>query len=184
MMRHSPLFAKLLGDAWQGLPAAVRELHTVSSESVAQGRCTIERGSSALSNWAATVFRFPQAADDLAVSVRFQREKGGERWTRKFGEHDFSSTLRAGRGVSEGLLCERIGLFDFAQDLVVEGDRLRLVLRRWTLFGVPLPSWLAPHSNSYETEEGGRFRFHVEISHPLTGLIVRYRGWLVVTAVS
>jgi len=23
-----------------------------------------------------------------------------------------------------------------------------------------------------------RFRFHVEISHPLTGLIVRYRGWL------
>ncbi|MGX7875953.1 DUF4166 domain-containing protein [Mesorhizobium sp. ORM6] len=23
-----------------------------------------------------------------------------------------------------------------------------------------------------------RFRFHVEISHPLAGSIVRYRGWL------
>ena len=45
-----------------------------------------------------------------------------------------------------------------------------------------LPSWLAPRSNSYETEQDGRFRFHVQISHPWTGLIVRYRGWLVAAA--
>ena len=36
-----------------------------------------------------------------------------------------------------------------------------------------------PRSASYESVEDGRFRFHAEISHPLTGLIVRYRGWLV-----
>ena len=34
-----------------------------------------------------------------------------------------------------------------------------------------------------ESAEDGRFNFHVEISHPLTGLIVRYRGWLVPKAV-
>jgi hypothetical protein len=73
-----------------------------------------------------------------------------------------------------------LSLFDFAQALVVEGDRLRLVLRRWSIFGIPLPSWLAPRSNSYETEQDGRFSFHVEISHPWTGLIVGYRGWLIV----
>ncbi|RUU44713.1 DUF4166 domain-containing protein [Mesorhizobium sp. M6A.T.Ca.TU.002.02.2.1] len=38
--------------------------------------------------------------------------------------------------------------------------------------------WLCPRSTSFESVENGRFRFHVEISHPLTGLIVRYRGWL------
>jgi hypothetical protein len=38
--------------------------------------------------------------------------------------------------------------------------------------------WLCPRSTSYDTVEDGRFRFHVEISHPLTGMIVRYRGWL------
>jgi len=38
--------------------------------------------------------------------------------------------------------------------------------------------WLAPRSNAYESEENGAFRFFVEISHPLTGLIVRYDGWL------
>jgi hypothetical protein len=59
-----------------------------------------------------------------------------------------------------------------------EGSRLRLVLRRWSVLGIPLPMWLCPHSDSYEASDDGRFRFHVEISHPLMGLIVRYRGWL------
>jgi hypothetical protein len=90
--------------------------------------------------------------------------------------------MRAGAGVDERLLCERIGFLDFAQALVVEEDRLRLVLRRSSLFGITLPAWLAPRSNSYESEREGRFRFHVEISHPLVGLIVRYRGWLIDTA--
>jgi hypothetical protein len=66
----------------------------------------------------------------------------------------------------------------FAMALVADGSRLRLVLRRWSVFGVPLPIWLGPRSDSYETVEGGRFRFHVEIGHKLTGLIVRYQGWL------
>jgi Domain of unknown function (DUF4166)/Saccharopine dehydrogenase NADP binding domain len=178
----APLFARLLGDAWRKLPTAVRQMHALSSERLTEGRCTVERGSGIPSNWVASLFGFPKAADDLPVSVRFNCENGREHWTRKFGEEVFSSTLRAGRGTSERLLCERVGLFDFAQALVVEGDRLRLVLRQWSIFGIPLPSWLAPRSNSYETEQDGRFRFHVEISHPWTGLIVGYRGWLVVAA--
>jgi hypothetical protein len=176
------LFMRLLGSAWQKLPTAVRQIHTLSSERLTEGRCTIERGPSLLSNWVASLFGFPKAADDLPVSVCFQAENGNERWTRKFGDESFLSTLRPGLGRSEHLLCERIGVFNFAQALVVVGDRLQFVLRRWTIFGIPLPLWLAPRSNSYETEQDGRFRFHVEISHPLTGLIVRYRGWLVVTA--
>ena len=42
-----------------------------------------------------------------------------------------------------------------------------------------MPMWMAPRSNSFETVAEGKFRFHVDISHPLLGLIVRYRGWLV-----
>jgi hypothetical protein len=62
--------------------------------------------------------------------------------------------------------------------LVVENGRMRLIVRRWSLFGLPMPLWLAPRGDSYEYAEGGRFHFHVEIGHPLTGLIVGYRGWL------
>lgn len=57
--------------------------------------------------------------------------------------------------------------------------RLSLVPRRWSAFGIPLPLWLGPRSVAHEAVEDGKFRFHVEIGHPLTGLIVRYRGWLV-----
>jgi hypothetical protein len=66
----------------------------------------------------------------------------------------------------------------FAMALVPEGARLNLVLRRWSFCGLPLPLWLCPRSDSYEVSEDGHFRFHVDISHPLTGLIVRYRGSL------
>jgi hypothetical protein len=62
--------------------------------------------------------------------------------------------------------------------LVVEHERLLLVLRRWSFCGIPLPMWLCPRSQSYESAEGNRFNFHVKISHPLTGLIVSYDGWL------
>jgi hypothetical protein len=61
---------------------------------------------------------------------------------------------------------------------VWDGARLSLVLRRWSVFGVALPMWLCPGSQAHETVEDGRFAFDVAISHPMTGLIVRYKGWL------
>lgn len=179
-----PLFARQLGEAWNRLPIAIRQIHSVSSESCAEGRCAVERGSGMLSNWAASLFGFPRAGNDLAVSVRFKADSGTECWRRKFGVHVLSTHLFLGRGRSDRLLCERFGVFEFAQALTLEGERLRFVLRRWSAFGIPLPLWLAPRSNSYETVEQGRFRFHVEISYPVIGLIVRYRGWLVVSAPS
>jgi hypothetical protein len=176
---NAPLFARLLGDAWHELPGAVREMHALSAERVAHGRCTVQRGSGILCGLIASVFRFPKASEDLPVSVRFTPTSDTERWTRRFGEEVMSSSLLPGRGRSERLVCERFGPFDFAQALLVEEDHLRYEMRRWSVFGVPLPLWLAPRSNSYETEQAGRFQFHVELSHPLTGLIVSYRGWLV-----
>ncbi|MBS0417252.1 MAG: DUF4166 domain-containing protein [Proteobacteria bacterium] len=174
----APLFERLLGAAWHTLPDAVRRLHTFESEHEVRGRCTVERGRGLLSNIVAFLVRFPPAGTDVPVSVRFRSENGNERWIRRFGHHRFASTMLTGRGRSERLLSERIGPIDFAQALVVDGDRLRLIPRRWSIFGIPLPLWLAPRADAYETEENGRFRFHVHISHPWMGLIVRYRGWL------
>jgi hypothetical protein len=77
------------------------------------------------------------------------------------------------------LLCERFGPLSFAMALVWDGERLSLILRRWCFLGIPAPMWLCPKSVAYEHVESGRFAFHVEIGHPLAGLIVRYRGWLV-----
>ena len=127
----------------------------------------------------AALMGFPATNPDIAVRVQFDASDGVEIWTRKFGDDRFASRQFAGRGQSEHLLCERFGPLTFAMALVVAGERLSLVLRRWSAFGLPLPMWLCPRSDSYESTEQGRFNFHVRISHPLTGLIIRYDGWLV-----
>ncbi|RAZ90099.1 saccharopine dehydrogenase [Mesorhizobium hawassense] len=170
------LYPDLLGDAWKSLPTEIRAMH--GGAELAQGRASVERGGGMLSRLAARLIGFPTAGTDVPVKVRFDIGKDGETWTRTFGTHGFSSRQFAGRGRSERLLCEGFGPLSFAMALVVDGNRLSLVLRRWSLLGVPLPMWLCPRSNAYETVEDGRFRFHVEISHPVAGLIVRYRGWL------
>jgi hypothetical protein len=171
-----PLYARLLGDAWHDLPAEIRTMH--ESAVAAEGRGSVGRGKSFLARMAAAIIGFPMAAADTPVRVRFETVAGVEKWTRNFGGQTFSSRQFAGRGRSNRLLCERFGPLTFAMALVVDGPRLRLVLRRWKAFGIALPTWLCPRSDSYESVEDGRFRFHVDISHPITGPIVRYRGWL------
>ncbi|WP_217578885.1 SDR family oxidoreductase [Mesorhizobium sp. GbtcB19] len=170
------LYPDLLGDAWKGLPTEIRAMH--EGAAMAQGRASVERGSGMLSRLAARLIGFPAAGTDVLVKVGFDIGKDGETWTRTFGTMSFSSRQFAGCGRSERLLCESFGPLSFAMAVVVDGNRLRLVLRRWSLLGLPLPMWLCPRSNAYETVEDGRFRFHVEIAHPVAGLIVRYRGWL------
>ena len=84
-----------------------------------------------------------------------------------------------GHGRLEPLVCERFGPLNVSMALVCESERMRLVVRRWSVCGIPMPRALAPRGNSYEFAEAGLFHFHVEIAHPFTGLILRYRGWLV-----
>jgi hypothetical protein len=173
------LYPRLLGAAWQDLPPEIRDMHDIDSAASAEGRASVQRGSGLLARLVAAFIGFPEATADTPVHVRFNAVGKTETWTRTFGNKSFSSRQFAGSGRSKRLLCERFGALTFAMALVPEDGRLRLVLRRWSAFGVPLPMWLCPRSNSHESAEGGRFHFHVEISHPLTGLIVRYRGWLV-----
>jgi len=175
----APLYARVLGATWDKLPAEIRNMHDIDLAASATGRASVERGHGVLARLVASFVGFPETTEDVPVSVRFEASNGVETWTRTFGGSSFSSRQSAGGGHSEGLLREHFGPLTFTMALVFEQGRLSLVMRRWNALGVPLPLWLGPRSSSYETTADGRFRFHVEIGHPLTGLIVRYRGWLV-----
>jgi len=173
-----PLYSRLLGAAWARLPQPVRALHDLRGSMTAVGVADVERGKGLLALLAAQVFRFPPAARQTPLTVYFKEQDGRETWTRDFGGRRFSSVQSAGAGRLEGLLCERFGPLHVAMALVVDGPRLRLIVRSWRLFGLPMPLALAPSGEAYETAEDGRFSFNVEIRHPWTGLIVQYRGWL------
>ncbi|MBV8839320.1 MAG: DUF4166 domain-containing protein [Alphaproteobacteria bacterium] len=174
-----PLYRRLLGDAYATLPAPLRAMHDLRDALSAEGTATVMRGTSLLARLAAAIVGFPRAGENVAVRVDFVRENGRERWTRTFAGRAFHSTQEAGQGRSAWLVCERFGPVCVAMALVTDKGILRLVVRRWSLFGIPMPRFLAPGGEAYEYAADGRFHFHVEIGHPFTGLIVAYRGFLV-----
>jgi hypothetical protein len=174
----TPLYERILGEAWRRLPAPIREMHAPRGTHAARGRATVQRGRSLLARWAAALIGFPPASVDVPVIVEFDDAHGEETWRRTFGKRSFTSRQSAGRGRSRHLLCEHFGPLRFDMAPVASAERLSLVLRRWSLFGLPLPLALGPRSVAYESADDDRFNFHVRISHPLTGLIVQYDGWL------
>ena len=179
--RSAVLYARVLKSAWRVLPPEIQQLHSVESSFAALGRCSVERGKSLFARFIAWIFGFPEEGSGVDLQVRFEVRDGVEVWTRTFADRSFSSTQSEGRGRSEHLLCERFGPFSFAIALLPKHTRMDLVLRGWTAFGIPMPLWLGPWSNSYEYADDRRFRFDVQIGHPVAGLIVRYRGWLMPT---
>jgi hypothetical protein len=174
-----PLYQRILGEAYALLPEPLRVIHDLDRDLTAEGVATVTRGTSLLSRLAAGMMGFPPAGENVPVEVSFGVRDGREHWRRSFAGRAFASVLEEGRGRNERLICERFGPLTVAMALVLNGGRLQMVLRRWSVFGIPLPLVLGPRSKACEFAEDGRFNFDVEISHPLTGLIVGYRGWLV-----
>jgi uncharacterized protein DUF4166/saccharopine dehydrogenase-like protein len=173
-----PLYRRILGMPYEALPQVVRRMHDFDGECVAEGRAAVNHGNGWFARRIARAFGFPRADEDVAVTVTFRRDGDREFWRRDFDGQIFSSIQEEGRGRLDRLLCERFGPFAFGLALLVDGQQLRFVLRRWSLYGWPMPLWLAPACIAYEGEFNGRFRFFVELRHRLVGLIVRYQGLL------
>ncbi|MBB2755790.1 UNVERIFIED_ORG: hypothetical protein GGI57_006539 [Rhizobium aethiopicum] len=178
-----PLYHRLLGSAFERLPPGIAAMHSGGQSGgarVASGRARIERGSGWLARIVARLIGFPPAGEDVPVTVRFAADGEKEIWTRNFGNKSFHSLQLEDKGRDRHLLAEVFGPFRVLVALVPKGNKLRLVVRGWRFSGIPLPLFLAPGGETYEEEREGRFHFHVEIGGRLTGLVVRYTGWLVV----
>ena len=172
------LHARILGEAWHSLPAALRAVHAAGPKLTISGAASITRGRGVLARLLAWIMRFPAAGENIPVSVTFERHGHYDKWTRDFGGQIFSSTFTAGFGRYEHLLCERFGPLTFGMALVPDAGRLHLVMRRWSLFSFPLPDALVPCGKTYEFEEDGRFNFNVSITLPIVGFVIRYEGYL------
>jgi len=173
----APIYRRVLGTAFDALPPSVKQLHGDPSARRWSGTARVERGKGLAGRLLAALLGFPESGNDVPVTVAFKPENGGELWTRTFGARSFRSLQTCGSGRNRHLLVERFGIASFALALV-EGDRLYLVPRRWSVLGVPMPGLLLPRGSSFETERDGRFRFDVTIDLPWVGLVVAYNGLL------
>ena len=175
---NAPLYRQVLDSAFDLLPPQVRALHNTSCLRRWEGWADVKRGNGMTARIIGYFIGFPEAGADVPISVAFSPEGSGERWTRNFGGKIFSSLQTLGRGKNAYLLIERFGMITVSLALVVDENRLFLIPRRWSCFGIPLPKFALPRGKSFESEVGGVFKFDVEISAPMIGLIVAYHGTL------
>ncbi|MGH7020312.1 MAG: DUF4166 domain-containing protein, partial [Brevundimonas sp.] len=157
-------------------PAPIRDLHEAVGVSVWRGRARIDGAASPMAALVARVVGFPTAGD-TAVEVEIQADGERSVWRRRFGRHRFLSVLSNAR--EGGRVTERFGPLSFDLILTVVEGRLHYGVERWRMGPLPLPRLLMPGTVTHEQIDAeGRFAFDVEISAPLVGRLVRYRGWL------
>lgn len=174
----APLYRCILGDAFENLPPEVRALHDSKARRTWRGEAKVTPGTSLLAKIARRLIGAPSHTGEVPVSVTFDPTAQGEKWTRDFGGQAFRSHQLEGKGRDARLLVERFGPVAVSLALVVEGEKLHLVPRRWSIFGCPMPRSLLPKGGSYEAERDGLFVLDVEIAVPVIGRIVAYRGTL------
>lgn len=167
------LYRRVMGNRFDKLPAPVRSMHGVIRNGGAHGEAEVIGADNWLGALIARIIGFP-AAGRHDLHVAFEEQHDVERWTRLFGNTAFHSTLSE----KDGHLVERFGPARFHFDLPSDETGLSMVMKRWSLLGIPLPLTLAPCSVAREWAEDGRFRFDVSIALPLIGRLVHYRGWL------
>jgi len=176
---ETPLYRRVLDEAWSALPEPLCLMHDTRQTPAGVGMGEVERGTHPLAHAIAELFGLPRGGRNLPVEVVFRRQGGAEVWERSFAGRTFRSVQTEGRGRWRHLICERFGPLTVGLACIVDSDKLRLVVRCWSLFGMPMPLALSPSGVFFESVQDGRFRFHVELSHPRVGLILRYRGWLI-----
>jgi len=176
-VERGSMFARAIGPAFDTLPASIRALHETPGKSMWRGEAMTEGASGPLAALVAGIVGFPKAQAACPAEVAIEVDGDRSIWRRRIGGHSFASVLshpRAGRRVSE-----RFGPLSMDLTLTPEGDRLVYRVEGWRLGRVELPRSLGPSTRAREEVDAeGRFVFDVEISVPLIGRLVRYRGWL------
>lgn len=177
VVERGALHARAIGPAFDGLPAAIRALHETPGRSLWRGEASTGGPAGPLAALIARIVGFP--GDQTACPAEVAIDADGTRsiWRRRIGGHAFASVLsRPGEG---GRVRERFGPVAMDLRLTPDGGRLVYRVEGWRFGPIPLPRVLAPRTTAHEEVDAeGRFVFDVEISLPLIGRLVRYRGWL------
>jgi hypothetical protein len=172
-------FERLLGANFAQLPAPVRRVHALRQPLRTAGRADVRAATSMTARAICRFAGLPRAGRDIPVSVQFAPNgNGGEQWDRHFADRRYASSIAVGEGRDQGYLIEHFGLLRLQFILTVRPDGLSWSLAGWRLGALPLPRWSAPRIECLESADGERFTFDIDVTFPLVGWLIHYRGWL------
>ena len=110
------------------------------------------------------------------LDVTFIPGGSGTIWDRCFGTGRFISRIEAG---GSGFLIETFGPVTLRFWMTSDGDAISWTLQRAAVFGLVLPSFLAPRIAAREWLAADKaYAMSVVVALPLLGLILRYEGEL------
>jgi len=173
------VYEAVMGEAYAKLSPAIQDLHRTGKGRAFAGKCSVTRGRNPLSHIVAAIVGFPKSGENLPVAVTVTQDGSGEIWTRNFGGQTFQSHHSLGTGRWARHVTERFGPMAVHMAILEDNGKLRINTRGWSIFGLPLPKFLRPGGEVFETiDDVGRFKFHVDLTAPLFGRLCKYEGWL------
>jgi len=173
------VYEAVMGEAYAKLSPAIQDLHRTGKGRAFAGKCSVTRGRNPLSHIVAAIIGFPKSGENIPVTVTVTPEGSGEMWTRNFGGQTFQSHHSLGTGQWARHVTERFGPMAVHMAILEDNGKLRINTRGWSIFGLPLPKFLKPGGDVFETiDDEGRFTFHVDLTAPLFGRLCKYVGWL------
>ncbi len=174
------LFQDLLAERFALLPAPVRRFHTLERELFTGGRAKVSAQGRGLGAALLTfVAGLPATGENVETHVRFTPLTGKrEFWRREFAGRRYESVMQA---APDGRLIEHFGPFDLYFELAATSAGLRWSLAEWRLLKIPLPRATRPRIECFESDEGERFAFDIDVAFPIVGHVVHYKGSLTET---
>ena len=166
------IFAAVLGESFQSLPASVRWLHTAPSGVSFRGYAQVKCGT-LLARLLGRLARFPQQQGEVPLTVTIVKTQDGERWERVFADSKMVSDLK----LQGAYISEKLGLMGLRFELRVAHDKLVWKLVSVRCLGLPIPHrWFDVFAEEYGDDTC--YRFDVSCSLPIVGLLIAYRGSL------
>ena len=176
--QHRSLYRDLLGEAFDGLPPALRAMHEPGGGLVAEGTATVRLGGNFAARLVARLLGMPREGDAVPLVVAFSALPGREVWRRDFDGRVIETVQKTVAGGGSMLLEERLGPVSWRFAVRAEADGLEFAFHGASLLGIPLPAVLRPAIRARESVHDGRFHFDAEVRLPLLGRLIHYHGEL------
>ena len=180
MIGNSPLYVRVIGDAWTQIAEPIRRVHASHSIIRASGRLRVEDGRHFLARMLARMLRLPRPTAAAETQLMVTVGPKCEQWQRTFDGRQLQ-TRQYESNTSE--LAEQFGVLEFRFRLDASDGNLLYVQREAAvLFGpvrLRIPAAWAPRVEAREDPAGPtRIKVAVRVVLPGIGQLLAYDGFV------
>lgn len=159
------------------LPSPLIDFHKGGGIRIAQGTASVTVGRG-VARLALRFMGLDMKNGPQSLIVTFKPDGCGELWQRVFKNGRFTSRFETA-ATPEPTLVELFGPFSLHHELTFGTDDITWRLRRTRLFGIPLPTTLAPRVAAREwVSAAGEYEMSAQVTAPLIGHLLSYTATL------